>query len=100
MVYKDKDWEKLPQIHQEVMNSWHILKKLLKEEEIVRLSNGWSPLSLKPQMTKMKDWHNKKGEASKEEAPEASTRKPQARQSPQEEKKVKKKEKEETIFPK
>ncbi|MBW0548456.1 hypothetical protein O181_088171 [Austropuccinia psidii MF-1] len=39
-VYKDKDWEMLPQIHQGVMNSWHILKKFLKEEEIVRYSNG------------------------------------------------------------
>ncbi|MBW0574834.1 hypothetical protein O181_114549 [Austropuccinia psidii MF-1] len=27
-VYKDKDWEMLPQIHQGVMNSLHILKKV------------------------------------------------------------------------
>ncbi|MBW0502830.1 hypothetical protein O181_042545 [Austropuccinia psidii MF-1] len=29
-VSKAKDWEMLPQIHQGVMNSWHILKKFLK----------------------------------------------------------------------
>ncbi|MBW0554689.1 hypothetical protein O181_094404 [Austropuccinia psidii MF-1] len=29
-VYKDKDWEMLPQIYQGVMNSWHILINLLK----------------------------------------------------------------------
>ncbi|MBW0548549.1 hypothetical protein O181_088264 [Austropuccinia psidii MF-1] len=34
-VYKDKDWEMLPQIHQGVINSWHILKRFLTEEEIV-----------------------------------------------------------------
>ncbi|MBW0487114.1 hypothetical protein O181_026829 [Austropuccinia psidii MF-1] len=27
MVYKDKDWEMLPRIHQGVINSWGILKK-------------------------------------------------------------------------
>ncbi|MBW0579075.1 hypothetical protein O181_118790 [Austropuccinia psidii MF-1] len=30
--YKDKDWEMLPQIHQGVMKSWHILKNYLTEE--------------------------------------------------------------------
>ncbi|MBW0561157.1 hypothetical protein O181_100872 [Austropuccinia psidii MF-1] len=44
----------LPQIHHRVMNSWYILKKLLKEEEIVRYSNGWNPLSSKPQIKKDK----------------------------------------------
>ncbi|MBW0482463.1 hypothetical protein O181_022178 [Austropuccinia psidii MF-1] len=39
-VYKDKDWEILPQIHQGVMSSWLILKKFLKDKEIVRYSNG------------------------------------------------------------
>ncbi|MBW0462541.1 hypothetical protein O181_002256 [Austropuccinia psidii MF-1] len=34
MVYRDKDWEMLPQIHRGVMNSWQILKKVLKEEKI------------------------------------------------------------------
>ncbi|MBW0491222.1 hypothetical protein O181_030937 [Austropuccinia psidii MF-1] len=40
-VYKDKDWEMFPQIHEGVMNSWHILKKFPKEEEMVRYSNEW-----------------------------------------------------------
>ncbi|MBW0585277.1 hypothetical protein O181_124992 [Austropuccinia psidii MF-1] len=60
-VYKDKDWEMLPQIHQGVMNSWHILKHFLKEEEIVRYSNGWNPLSSKPQIKKIKEYHAKEG---------------------------------------
>ncbi|MBW0585886.1 hypothetical protein O181_125601 [Austropuccinia psidii MF-1] len=90
MVYKDKDWGMLPQIHQGVVNSWNILKKFLKEVEIVRYSNGRSPLSSKPQK-KIKDWHNKKREARKEEAPVASTRKPPDSQPPQEGKKNKKK---------
>ncbi|MBW0506167.1 hypothetical protein O181_045882 [Austropuccinia psidii MF-1] len=42
----------LPQIHQGVMNSWHILKRFLTEEEIVVYSNGWNPLSSKPQVKK------------------------------------------------
>ncbi|MBW0508167.1 hypothetical protein O181_047882 [Austropuccinia psidii MF-1] len=81
-VYKDKDWEMLPQIHQGVMNYWHILKRFLTEEEIVVYSNGCSPLSSKPQIKKIKENHPKKREASKEEAPVASTRKPQANQPP------------------
>ncbi|MBW0547245.1 hypothetical protein O181_086960 [Austropuccinia psidii MF-1] len=70
--------EMLPQIHQGVMNSWNILKKFLKEEEIVRYSNGWNPLSSKPQIKKIKEYHAKRKDASKEEAPVASTSKPQA----------------------
>ncbi|MBW0471850.1 hypothetical protein O181_011565 [Austropuccinia psidii MF-1] len=67
-MYKDKDWEMLPQIHQVVINSLHILKKFLKEEEIVRYSNGWNPLSSKPHIKKINEYHAKKREARKEEA--------------------------------
>ncbi|MBW0503842.1 hypothetical protein O181_043557 [Austropuccinia psidii MF-1] len=73
------------------MNSWHILEKPLKEEEIVRYFNGWNPLSSKPQIKKIKKYHVKKKEASKEEAPVASTSKHQANELPQEGKKNKKK---------
>ncbi|MBW0532370.1 hypothetical protein O181_072085 [Austropuccinia psidii MF-1] len=89
-VYKDKDWEIFPQIHQRVMNSWHILKTFLKEEEIVRYSNEWNSLSSKPQINNIKEYHAKKKEVSKEEAPVASTRKPQADQLAQEGKKKQK----------
>ncbi|MBW0593847.1 hypothetical protein O181_133562 [Austropuccinia psidii MF-1] len=89
-VYKYKDWEMLPQRHQGVMNSWNILKKLLTEEEMVVYSNGLNPLSSKPQIKTIKEYHSKKKEASKEEAPVASTSKPQANQHPQEGKKNKK----------
>ncbi|MBW0571532.1 hypothetical protein O181_111247 [Austropuccinia psidii MF-1] len=89
-MYKDKDQKMLPQIHQRVVSSWHILKKLLKEEGIVRYSNGWDALSCKPQLKKINEYHSKKREASKE-APVASTRKPQVNQSPKEEKKNKNK---------
>ncbi|MBW0493682.1 hypothetical protein O181_033397 [Austropuccinia psidii MF-1] len=90
-VYKDKDWEMLPQIHQVVMNSWHILKRFPKEEKIVRYFNGWNPLSSKPQIKNIKEYHAKKREAAKEEAPVASTSKPQANPLPQEGKNNKKK---------
>ncbi|MBW0525998.1 hypothetical protein O181_065713 [Austropuccinia psidii MF-1] len=90
-VYKNKDREMLPQIHQGVMNSWKILKKFLTEEEIVAYSNGWNPLSSKPQIQNIKEYHSKKKEASKEEAPVASTSKPQHNQPPQEGKKNNKK---------
>ncbi|MBW0554650.1 hypothetical protein O181_094365 [Austropuccinia psidii MF-1] len=73
------------------MNSWNILKKFLQEEEIVKYSNGWNPLSFKTKIKNIKEWHNKKREVSKEEAPVASTSKPQASQDPQEGKKNKKK---------
>ncbi|MBW0546959.1 hypothetical protein O181_086674 [Austropuccinia psidii MF-1] len=81
----------LPQIHQGVINSWNILKRFLTEEEIVVYSNGWNPLSSKHQIKKIKEYHLKKKEASKEEAPVASTSKPQVNQPPKERKKKKKK---------
>ncbi|MBW0582539.1 hypothetical protein O181_122254 [Austropuccinia psidii MF-1] len=80
----------LPQSHQGVMNSSHILKNFLKEEEIVRYSNGWNALSSKPQIKKIKEYHAKKKEASKEEAPVASTSKPHDNLLSQEGKKKKK----------
>ncbi|MBW0574043.1 hypothetical protein O181_113758 [Austropuccinia psidii MF-1] len=89
--YKGKDWEMLPQIHQGLMSCGHILKNLLKEEEIVRYSNGLKQLSSKPQIKKIKEYHAKKKEERKEEAPVASTRKPQASQLPREGEKNKKK---------
>ncbi|MBW0528397.1 hypothetical protein O181_068112 [Austropuccinia psidii MF-1] len=72
------------------MCSWHILKKVHKEEEILKYSNRWNQLESNPQIKNIKDWHNKKGEESKIEAPIASTSKPQASQPPQEGKKKKK----------
>ncbi|MBW0472838.1 hypothetical protein O181_012553 [Austropuccinia psidii MF-1] len=81
-VYKDKDWEMLPQIHQGVMSSRYIIKKFFQEEERVRYSNGCNPLSSKPQIKMIKEWNNKKREARKEEASVASTRKPQANRPP------------------
>ncbi|MBW0555977.1 hypothetical protein O181_095692 [Austropuccinia psidii MF-1] len=72
------------------MNSWNILKKFLKDEEIVRTPNGWNPPSSKPQIKQIKEFQVKKREARKEEAPVASTSKPQANQLAQEGKKNKK----------
>ncbi|MBW0563964.1 hypothetical protein O181_103679 [Austropuccinia psidii MF-1] len=90
-VYKEKNCKRFPQIHQGVMNSWHILKTFLKEEEIVRYSNGWNPLSSKPQIKNIKEYHSKKKEETKEEAPVPATSKPQVNPLPQEGKKNKKK---------
>ncbi|MBW0513231.1 hypothetical protein O181_052946 [Austropuccinia psidii MF-1] len=64
----------LPQILQGLMSSCHILKKFLKEKEIVRQSNAYSLLSSKPQIKKIKEWHNKKREERNEEALVASAR--------------------------
>ncbi|MBW0590907.1 hypothetical protein O181_130622 [Austropuccinia psidii MF-1] len=61
------------------------------KEEILVYSNGWNPLSSKPQIKKIKEYHSKKREASKEEAPVASTSKPEVNKPPQEGKKNKKK---------
>ncbi|MBW0493161.1 hypothetical protein O181_032876 [Austropuccinia psidii MF-1] len=80
-----------PQIHQGVMNSWNILKRILKEDEIVRYSNVWNPLSTKPQIKKIKEYHAKKREATKEEAPSQCN-------SPRREEEQEK-ELEKTIFP-
>ncbi|MBW0566284.1 hypothetical protein O181_105999 [Austropuccinia psidii MF-1] len=82
----------LPQINQGVMKTWNILKRFLKEEEIVRYSNGWNPLSSKPQIKKIKEYHAKKKEATKEEAPSQTT-------SPRR-KEEQEKELEKAIFPK
>ncbi|MBW0505962.1 hypothetical protein O181_045677 [Austropuccinia psidii MF-1] len=65
-------------------------ENLFKEEAIVRYSNGWNPLSSKPELKKIKEYHSKKRKASKEEVPVASTSKPQVNQSPQEGKEKKK----------
>ncbi|MBW0592220.1 hypothetical protein O181_131935, partial [Austropuccinia psidii MF-1] len=70
------------------MNSWYILKKFLKEDSIVIYSNVLNPLSSKPQIKRIKEYHAKKREASKEEAPSQPN---SARTE---------KELEETIFPK
>ncbi|MBW0502767.1 hypothetical protein O181_042482 [Austropuccinia psidii MF-1] len=91
MVYKEEDLEMLPQIYQRVMSSQNNLKRFLKEDEIVKYSNGWNQLSSKHHIKKVKDWNIKKREERKEEAPVASARKPQANQPTQEGKKNKKK---------
>ncbi|MBW0474651.1 hypothetical protein O181_014366 [Austropuccinia psidii MF-1] len=75
----NKEWEIMPQIHQGVMNFWHILQRFLKEEEIGKYCNGWKPLLFKPEIKKMKERHTKRKEASKEEAPVDPIRKPQAK---------------------
>ncbi|MBW0585053.1 hypothetical protein O181_124768 [Austropuccinia psidii MF-1] len=100
MVYKEKDWEMLPQIHQRVINSWNILKKILNEEEIVRYSNGWNPLSSKPQIKKIKDWCNKKEGGKQGRSPrsfylQATSQLTSPRREEEQENQL-----EETIFPK
>ncbi|MBW0591898.1 hypothetical protein O181_131613 [Austropuccinia psidii MF-1] len=83
-----------PQIHQGVMNSWHILKTFLKEEEIVRYSNGCNPLSSKPQIKKIKEYHAKKEGGNQGRSPSSFYQKAPRREEEQE------KELEKTIFPK
>ncbi|MBW0514643.1 hypothetical protein O181_054358 [Austropuccinia psidii MF-1] len=80
----------LSEIHQSAIKSQHILKHFLKDKEIVKHSNKWDPLSSKPQIKKIKEYHAKNKEARMEEAPVAFTRKPQVYQTPQEGKHKKK----------
>ncbi|MBW0551540.1 hypothetical protein O181_091255 [Austropuccinia psidii MF-1] len=56
-----------------------------------RYSNGWNPLSSKPKIKKIKEYHSKKREESKGEATVASTSRTKANQLPQEGKKNKNK---------
>ncbi|MBW0521108.1 hypothetical protein O181_060823 [Austropuccinia psidii MF-1] len=81
----------LLKIYQGVISSRHILNKFLNKGEIVRYSNRWNPVSSKPQTKKINKYHAKRREESKDEAPVASTSKPQANQPPQEGKKKNKK---------
>ncbi|MBW0472750.1 hypothetical protein O181_012465 [Austropuccinia psidii MF-1] len=78
----------LRQIHQGVILEYS--QKVPKEEEIVKYSNGCDLPSLKTQIKKIEEYHSKKREGSKEEAPVASTKKPKSSQPPQERKKNKK----------
>ncbi|MBW0535396.1 hypothetical protein O181_075111 [Austropuccinia psidii MF-1] len=80
----------LPKIHQGVMNSWNISKKFLKEEEIVRNSNGWNPLSSTPQIKNKLVPFQKEG-GKKGRIPSSFYQKAQVRPPPQEEKKNKRK---------
>ncbi|MBW0487681.1 hypothetical protein O181_027396 [Austropuccinia psidii MF-1] len=88
-----------PKIHKGVMNFWKILKKFLKEEEMVRYSNEWPIIQTSNQKDKGMA-QQKKREASKEEALVASTSKPQDRKTPQRLEEEQEKELEETISPK
>ncbi|MBW0573085.1 hypothetical protein O181_112800 [Austropuccinia psidii MF-1] len=54
----------------------------LKQDKTLAYYNEWNSLSCKTQIKKIKDWHNQRGEESKEEAEVASTSKPQARKPP------------------
>ncbi|MBW0590305.1 hypothetical protein O181_130020, partial [Austropuccinia psidii MF-1] len=99
-VYKDKDWEMLLQIHQGVRSSWNILKRLLKEEEIVRYSNGCHPLSSKPQIKSIKEYHAQKREETQGRSPSSFYQ--QAPSQPTSPRREEEQEKglEKTIFPK
>ncbi|MBW0500064.1 hypothetical protein O181_039779 [Austropuccinia psidii MF-1] len=84
MVYKEKYWETLPQIHQGVKNSWKILKKGPQIGGNSEILQRMGSIIIQNSNKKIKDWHNKNSEESKEEDPVAYARKPQASQPPQE----------------
>ncbi|MBW0578154.1 hypothetical protein O181_117869 [Austropuccinia psidii MF-1] len=84
-----------PQINQGVMNYWNILKKLLKEEEIVKYSNGWDQLSSKPKIKKDKGVPCQKEGEKQGRSPSSSYQKASPRVEEEQEKKL-----EETILPK
>ncbi|MBW0499194.1 hypothetical protein O181_038909 [Austropuccinia psidii MF-1] len=99
-VYKDRDWEMLPQMHQGVMNSLHILKKFLKEEEIVRDFNGWNPLSSKPQIKNIKEYPIKRRGSKQGRSPSSFYQKASSQSTSPRREEEQEKELEETIFPK
>ncbi|MBW0511107.1 hypothetical protein O181_050822 [Austropuccinia psidii MF-1] len=89
----------LPQIHQEVMNSWKILEEFLKEEEMVRYSIGWNPLSSKPQKEDKLVPCQKEG-GKQERSPSRFYQKASGQQTSPIREKEQEKELKETIFPK
>ncbi|MBW0502235.1 hypothetical protein O181_041950 [Austropuccinia psidii MF-1] len=90
----------LPQTHQGVISSWHIFEKFLKEEEIAKYSNGWNPLSSKPQIKKIKDLPNKKEEGQQGKSPSSFYWQATSRPTSSIREEEQEKELEETILPK
>ncbi|MBW0531463.1 hypothetical protein O181_071178 [Austropuccinia psidii MF-1] len=53
---KEEEWEICPSLWQEAMNSYLHIKSFLLQEKTIELLGGWSPLSCKEKVKKIKNW--------------------------------------------
>ncbi|MBW0585241.1 hypothetical protein O181_124956 [Austropuccinia psidii MF-1] len=53
---KEEEWEICPSLWQGAMNSYLHIKRFLGKEKTIELSGGWSPLSCKDKVEKIKNW--------------------------------------------
>ncbi|MBW0518184.1 hypothetical protein O181_057899 [Austropuccinia psidii MF-1] len=53
---KEEEWEICPSLWQGAMNSYLHIKRFLGQEKTIELLGGWSPLSCKDKVKKIKNW--------------------------------------------
>ncbi|MBW0530389.1 hypothetical protein O181_070104 [Austropuccinia psidii MF-1] len=53
---KEEEWEICPSLWQGAMNSYLHIKRFLGQEKNIELLGGWSPLSCKDKVKKIKNW--------------------------------------------
>ncbi|MBW0559502.1 hypothetical protein O181_099217, partial [Austropuccinia psidii MF-1] len=53
---KEEEWEICPSLWQGAMNSYLHIKSFLGQEKTIELLGGWSPLSCKDKVEKIKNW--------------------------------------------
>ncbi|MBW0572190.1 hypothetical protein O181_111905, partial [Austropuccinia psidii MF-1] len=53
---KEEEWEICPSLWQGAMNSYLHIKSFLGQEKTIELLGGWSPLSCKDKVKKIKNW--------------------------------------------
>ncbi|MBW0558811.1 hypothetical protein O181_098526 [Austropuccinia psidii MF-1] len=56
---KEEEWEICPSLWQGAMNSYLHIKSFLGQEKTIELLGGWSPLSCKDKVKKIKNWLKK-----------------------------------------
>ncbi|MBW0581900.1 hypothetical protein O181_121615 [Austropuccinia psidii MF-1] len=55
---KEEEWEICPSLWQGTMNSYLHIKSFLGQEKTIEILGGWSPLSCKDKVKKIKNWLN------------------------------------------
>ncbi|MBW0510382.1 hypothetical protein O181_050097 [Austropuccinia psidii MF-1] len=86
---KEEEWETCLSFWQGAMNSYLHIKSFLGQEKTIELLGGWSPLSLKDKVKKMKNWLKKQSLLSIDQkkelemTPEVSNNKPKGPQKKQ-----------------
>ncbi|MBW0514290.1 hypothetical protein O181_054005 [Austropuccinia psidii MF-1] len=67
---KEEEWEICLRLSQESMNSYLHIKSFLGQEKTIELLGGWSPLSCKEKVKKIKNWLKKQSLVSTEQKKE------------------------------